>query len=238
MFITNKDRSDGFGAQYQTIIFTILFAELMGLEFVYSPFNKMDHNYDNDPFFIEKKENLINIQNNFTKKDNVEQNKIVNFDLSQIYSSVEGRLDYCLSTDSFKKIKNLFYKKNPIPVKSNKKIVNIHIRRPNIFDIGSYGYNTDEYFISIIDEIKEKHLDIEKITIYSQGKIEDFSKFNDYGVDFKLNLSIEETFTDLVFSDILVMSKSSLSYCAGLLCEGIVYYTPFWHKPKNTWIKI
>jgi hypothetical protein len=238
MYITNKVRTDGFGAQYQTIIFTILYAELKNLEFVYTPFDEMDHNYGNDPFFIEKKEKLINLINHFKTKNEVDQNKIINLELSEIYKVVEGELDYCLSTDSFKKIKNLFYDNKNKLKNSDKKTVNIHIRRPNSFDIGDYGYSSDEHFIKIINQLKKTHKDIDKITIYSQGNIDDFFNFKEYDVEFNLNSTIEETFTDLVFSDILVMSKSSLSYCSGLLCEGTVYYTPFWHKPKKTWIRI
>jgi hypothetical protein len=239
MYITNKKRSDGFGAQYQTIIFTILFAELLNLEFVYTPFTEMEHNYDNDFHFIEKKESLINIINNFKKITDIDQSKIVNYDLSHIYRTVEDRLDYCLLTDSFKKIKNLFFIKNEkLKNLNNGKTLCIHIRRPNKYDIGDYGYSSNEHYLNVIDVIKQQHKDIQKIKIYSQGEIKDFEKFKSHDVEFNLNLSIEDTFIDLVFSDILVQSKSSLSYCAGLLCDGIVYYTPFWHTPKNNWIKI
>jgi hypothetical protein len=236
MYITNKFRSDGFGAQYQCIIFTILFAELMNIEFVYSPFVSMDHNYDDDPNYLDKKEKLINLIGNYSDKNNVDQSKIMSFDLSHIYKTVEDNLDYCLSTSSFKKIKDLFYEN-----KNNKnegKNINIHIRRPNRFDIGDYGYTDDDYYLKIIEEIYKKNNDIKKIKIHSQGDVSNFSKFSKYDIDFKLNSPIEESFADLVFSDILVLSKSSFSYSAGLLCNGEVYYLPFWHKPKKTWIKI
>ena len=86
--------------------------------------------------------------------------------------------------------------------------------------------------------IEIKHPDIKKIKIHSQGDEFNFSNFKGYNIDISLNKPIEETFTDLVNSDILVISKSSFSYTAGLLCDGIVYYLPFWHKPKKTWITL
>ena len=140
-----------------------------------------------------------------------------------------------MSLDSFKKIKNLFHENKTKP---SNKVASIHIRRPNINDIGDYGYYGDDYYLRVIDDIRKKYNDIEKIKIYSQGELENFSKFVGDDIEFHLNEPIEDTFSDLVFSDILVTSKSSFSYCAGLLCDGIVYYLPFWHKPKNSWLII
>jgi hypothetical protein len=42
--ISNPCRTDGFGAQYQTIIYSVIYAELNNKEFRYSPFKKMEHN--------------------------------------------------------------------------------------------------------------------------------------------------------------------------------------------------
>lgn len=53
-----------------------------------------------------------------------------------------------------------------------------------------------------------------------------------------LNTNIEETFHYLVTAKILVTAKSSLSYCAALLNDNLIYYLDFWHKPLNKWIKI
>jgi hypothetical protein len=238
MYIINADRNDGFGAQYQTIIFSILFCELENLKFAYKPFTNMEHNYDCDPFFLDKKEELINIKNNFINYDKIPTSEIIKLDLSTIYYKVETNLDRCLASKTFSDIKKFFYENKNLQKSDDSKIVSLHIRRPNQFDIGEYGYTNDEYFLKVISEIRKKYSDLKKIKIYSQGKLEDFKNFIDNDIEFHLNEPIERTFTDLVFSDILVLSKSSFSYCAGLLSNGIVYYLPFWHKPKKTWLKI
>jgi hypothetical protein len=233
MFLTNKLREDGFGAQYQTIIFTILYCHLENYEFVYRPFEKMEHNYGFDTSFLEKKENLINIKNNYLSYFSVQKNQILDIDLNEIYTKVENNIDYCVNTEPFLKIKNLFLKnKNK---SGGEKYASIHIRRPNKFDIGDYGYTSDDYFLNAINKIKTNHPEIKKIKIYSQGEKENFSNFFIDDVELHLNESVEATFTDLVFSDILILYKSSLSYCAGLLCSGVVYYLPFWHKPLKKW---
>ena len=52
-------------------------------------------------------------------------------------------------------------------------------------------------------------------------------------------LQDESTFTDfisMVRCDILVISKSSLSFVAGLLSrKSIIIYAPFWHEPPSGW---
>ena len=101
MYIVNSLRTDGFGAQYQTIIFTLLFSELEKLNFAYRPFTKMEHNYDLDSYFLEKKEELINVINHYPNYNTIPQSQIVNFDLSLMYKKVESNLDYCLNTKTF-----------------------------------------------------------------------------------------------------------------------------------------
>jgi hypothetical protein len=53
-----------------------------------------------------------------------------------------------------------------------------------------------------------------------------------------INESVENTFTGMVLADVLVTAASSLSYTAGILSEGIVYYIPFWHVALPHWISI
>jgi hypothetical protein len=71
--------------------------------------------------------------------------------------------------------------------------------------------------------------------IYSQGDKKNFLHFKNDDILLHLNESIESTFYSMVTAQILVMSKSSLSYTAGMLSDGIIYYLPFWHKPSLNW---
>ena len=70
-YLTNFTRDDGFGAQYQTILYSIMYSELVNKEFVYTPFKKMEHNYDDDPNFLKEKENLINIIGNYKNVNDI-----------------------------------------------------------------------------------------------------------------------------------------------------------------------
>ena len=61
-YVTNKCMEDGFGSQYHHIIAYLIVCFHFGLNFAYSPITKVEHNYDNDPEFIENLENLMNIR--------------------------------------------------------------------------------------------------------------------------------------------------------------------------------
>ena len=63
--ITNSFRWDGFGSQFLAIIGSVIDAERNNCIFEYTPFTKMEHNYDDDSKFLEKKEWLINFLDNF-----------------------------------------------------------------------------------------------------------------------------------------------------------------------------
>lgn len=229
---TNFLRDDGFAAQYQTIIFSILWCELTGNKFKYSPFNTIAHNYDNDPLFVEKKEKLINIRDGYDLADD----GTIRLG-SYIYSEVEYNLDRCLAGEEIKKIKQLFWA-GKSKIYDKPKNLAVHIRAVNKEDIGSYGYVDHSYFVEKIKDVLVKH-PTANIHIYSQGRIGNFEQFlqfnNANNIYFHLNDSVEFTFQGLVEADYLIMSKSSFSYCAALLSEGEIYYLPFWHRPATFW---
>ena len=65
MFYTVSDRTDGFGAQFQTIIYCILLAENTGKTYIHNKIKSMEHNYDNDPEYLSKVELLMNVIGNY-----------------------------------------------------------------------------------------------------------------------------------------------------------------------------
>jgi hypothetical protein len=240
MFITTPKKSDGFGSQFQGIIFGILFSELNGYKYVYQKIESMEHNYENDLFFLDKIEKLMNIQNNYLHYEDICPDQVILLPQDITYYYVEQNLDFCLESQSMKQIKQYFWENKDKNVFHNDKInVAVHIRRPNQHDNRIEGANTpDVYYLKIINNIKEehKHKDL-CFHIFSQGSIENFSNFTKIeNVVFHLNEDIEKTFIMLVAADILVTSASSLSYVAALLSENTVYFLPFWHPPSKKWI--
>ena len=253
IYYTNDgNQKDGFGAQYQKIIYTILYCKFNNLEFIYTPFSNMEHNYDNDTNFIQKKENLINLINHFPVITNEikNNNKINTLFFNDIRDFIENNITDILQSDQIKEIRNIFWEnKNRNIIFDNNNIhIGIHIRRPNVQDNRLDGSDTPHnYYLKVINLIYNKYKIItnKKLVfhIYSQGNSNDFIIYknildintNNTEVVYHLNESIEKTFIEMVKTDVLILSRSSFSYIAAFLNEGEIYYQPFWHKPSNHW---
>ena len=118
----------------------------------------------------------------------------------------------------------------------------VHLRRG---DVTNADY-PDRYTNN--EKIKQTLIFIKNITTqlgwelnidgYSQGSPKEFSDLKDIVDTFYLDYDVFATFHNLVEADILVMAKSSFSYSAALLSQGIVLYEPFWHSHLNDWVVI
>lgn len=233
-YYTNITGTDGFGAQYQRIIYNYIDAKNNNLEFLYTPFKCIEHNYDNNPNFIDEIENLINLKNNIKNYCN---NSNVNV-LMYNYGKFENNIDNNINSNHMKFIKNCFWENKNKNVFNNNKInIAVHIRRGDVSDIiNKERYLPDKYYLNIINIIINKYKDKQLLFhIYSEGKIEDFEIYKNADTKLHINEDICKTFIQLVAADILVMSKSSFSYVAALLSDGEVYYKKFWHKPRKGW---
>ena len=78
------------------------------------------------------------------------------------------------------------------------------------------------------------------IHIFSEGREEDFKELKTKfpNIRMHLNTNIQETFHCLVKANLLVLSRSSFCYCAGLLNENKVdghFIKAWWHKPLKHW---
>ena len=230
----NPKRSDGFGAQFQNIIWTYIYCKMNDFEFYYLPFSKMEHNYDNDKYFIKNKEYFIN----FDKHFNLANNNYNQLDTKKCYKFIEENINTYHFIKNLNVIKNIFYKNKINPYDKDVFNIALHIRMPNSHDNGqSYGYIFDKnYYLNIINKIVDKYNNKNiKIHIFSQGKIENFEEYKNELTQFYLNEDVESTFLYFCFADILITSKSSLSYTAALLNNNEIYYTKFWHPPLKNW---
>ena len=253
VLLTSSARDDGFGAQFQTILCAALFTELTGHEFAYSPplFGNL---YTKDE--VEEFEQIMNFKGKFVDASGTEPK----VDIRNSYDFVEGNIDQVIESQSMKKIRDYFKENKVNPFEPATFNVAIHIRRPSIkptIDVpiqnGGWGdtksirnFDVDQterftrngHFLNTIDSIRRSHPGA-RFHIFSDGDPELFECFKADDTTLCINTSIKDTYTRMVYSDILVTSKSSFSYVAALLRdEGEVYYTPFWHKPASKWIKI
>jgi hypothetical protein len=241
MLITNDLRDDGFGAQYQSIIWTILFAEVKGDTFLYSDIVRMDNPEDINNF-LEKAIDCMNIKGNYPQVDSVGGVTIYAPKWPYFYKEIEYDMERFHDSKSFQKIKYLYYKNKVSPFANDVVNVAVHVRRPNKCDVRIEGTDTpDEYYIRCIKAIDAKYKAENKqclFHIFSQGSEELFQEYKQFPVRFHLNEDVFDTFNHLVFADVLVLSKSSYSYVAALLSNGMIIYKPFWHPPRKHWLLI
>ncbi len=243
MNYTTIFQEDGFGAQYQRIIETYLFCKLHNLNFLYSPFTNIEHNYNNDNKFVNNIENFINLKNNIL---NTQDKSVKRIDYGSIVMKfINNNKDLCCKGQHLEFIKKCFWEnKDKNVFKNNKLNVAIHIRRINKHDallgydnnIGGRATN-DSYYLNIINIIRNKYINEDlQFHIYSQGYEQNFEIFKAPDTILHLNEELPLTFIGMVGADILVTSASSLSYTAALLSDGIIYYKTFWHNPRKEWI--
>jgi len=253
--ITITDRDDGFGAQFQHIIFGMIYAEMNNKTYIHKPISRIAHNYENEPNFINEIEEFINIKNHY--KTTIQEPHVQVIDFWTLYNFITAdenlqpsntRFNYCLNkTNALEKIKTIFWENKTNPYESQDTTINVavHIRRPNDQDDRIEGADTpDEYYLNIMNQIrneyKKENPQEKKLLfhIFSQKTL-DKTKYDREDIILHIDEDIKKTFTSLVAADILIASKSALSYCAGLLSNSKVYFLPFTsslNPTKDSWI--
>ena len=259
---------DGFGAQFQRFIWTCIYAEeYEQSEFVYRTPKQIAHNYTDDPQFITKLEELMNMKPHYLNYDDAcaSNIEILTPDFYDIFNYVEKHIDICMKSKSMERIKDHYWQnKNrtrerlrlyriqspPAPASDTTHHLAVHIRRPNCDDTRPNGGEeyTNEYYIRSLLMIRETYLNRDsknriQYHIYSQGTEDKFADICNHpviGCDVMMHLNDtnEDTFLGMTMADILVTSASSYSYTAAFLCDGDIYYTDFWHKPCSWWNKL
>jgi len=222
--ITIKGKTDGFGAQFQAIMSGFAFARYNNYVYRHTAFKSIAHyNY---PFEM----------NTFcgfkSDKNDISSHKvdIVYKYIQPVHRSCVPDIYYTQNVlDEMRKL----YMTTEKPPKC-KYDVAIHIRRGDVNLSSEIRYTPNKLYLTVMNFIRKKYNNI-SFCIYSEGNEKDFELLKNHDVIFSLNTNIKNTFHEMVTAKILVMAKSSFSYCAALLSQGEILYIPFWHKPLKHW---
>jgi hypothetical protein len=229
-YYTIKGKTDGFCAQYLAVMSGIAFCKYKNYIYVHTPFSKMDHNVD-----VNTINKFIGVTNDCNNLSPLNQTEIIEklFE-GEVHWHRNPSIYY--TSEVLKMIRNYYYSTEK-PIIQNIDIA-IHIRRGDVDENCKEDRHTnDALYINLIKSLKIKY-PLRTITVFSEGKREDFNKFGLEEKYIVLNKDVCETFHSLVSSKIFVMAKSNFSYCAALLNENTVYYNDFWHRPLDHWLKI
>jgi hypothetical protein len=262
MYITNKQCQDGFGSQFQHIIACILISMKEKYEFYYTPLQDAEHNYDNDPSYLEKLENLMNIRDFFPTIDAVDDSnktRITQYE-GEEKKMIDADITKYANEENLHRIRVMFWDNKPDRdsfFNYNKCYnVAVHVRRVNphdnkIFQNLNFGQNSsydgrffnDKYFLNRMATIRQwfKNYSPDKqimFHVYSQshGGKHNFDAYSQHpDVMLHIDEDITTTFMGMVSADMLVTSPSSMSYIAGYFNLGVVIASPFWHATLPHW---
>ena len=130
------------------------------------------------------------------------------------------------------------YYVNKAPRRNARVTVGVHLRRFNAFDD-----NPD--YIASLDRIDRTLADVRAVLerlgiepvvrLFSQGSADDLPDALRRGAELHLDADPVWSLQELVEADILVSSRGSFSYVAGLLCDGIVICEAF-YPPQGGWL--
>lgn len=256
-YVSTQPRLDGFGAQFQNIIFDILFTHAMtpAVQYVF-PSNvtrmKFEHNYGNDPTFSDRLIRLMNLNTHYNFKTTATaatdtatttatttvKRSVIFYNGVKNYAFCETNLTRLLETTGFKSMQQLFFEGKSTPHDAEFYNVAVHVRKYSASDMRIHRRMNEptSYYVNVMRFITAGYKGTKPIRfhIYSQGNVVEFAAFAE--VVMHLDESVEDTFNGLVFADALVTSASSFSYVAAILTHGTVFYKKFWHKPSMKWI--
>jgi hypothetical protein len=261
-FITCSGKNDGGGAQALAIMSTMLFAHDLGLTYVHTPFIEIAHNDNDDDDWEIKWEDFFGLGAEESHISDFSDSSLKVIDLSAL-SKVSSKRDeilyrvsqchkygnfspdrYSFISSSLKNKYRLSDKsKYSLNIFSNRVKISIHVRRGDISSVGlnASRYTHNDSILRILNQILQESYNLGlklSIHLFSQGVKEDFGELQNLDIEFHLNECVFSTFHNLVDSDVLIMSKSTFSYTAALLSNGVKIYEPFYHKPLKDWIPI
>ena len=243
--------NDGFGENYKMLIYTMMYAELNNLNFVFTPFKKFEHLDDEDSADMMKTlQNIINIDNLLDTEKKHENDKIT-LNPFQLLTFFHKNVEECAKSKTLQYVK-IKFRENTVNT-FDKGVVNIciHIRRMDATDRNRINNKEngilpgmdvpDELYMLMIQQFNEAFENQPKkckFHVYSEGDEKDFEIYTKEAenVILHLNEPLDKTFTDLVYGDVLIIAPSALSYTAGMLSASkVIYYIRYCDKPLPKW---
>jgi hypothetical protein len=239
--ITCTGKRDGGGAQVQAVMSAILFSRAVGVPYFHTPFKSMMHG--NEPKrFAARWEEAFNLGIGaasvpagvpiITGEAFNKQHGTTPAVVAQPYfhSFADANPDF------YRTIVDQFRAGLALPPRSfASPTIAVHVRRGDVVGRPAEANRvTDNDTVTRHIETALRDHPGYRVVVFSQGVEADFQTLPKI-CEFELNSDIFWTISGLIQADCLIMAKSSLSYVAGLLSKGTVYYEPFWHGPLSTW---
>ena len=233
------NQNAGVGHQFIGWASAYSLADMYGLTFAYQPFGFFEEFLpfgDNEIKYSELNLSIINVPrfDFLTERDVLESAITKAPGDSIIHLEVDQFIPWARL--SVTKLKAKYTNRT-----GGKNILASHIRRGQIMqwtpEEREGRFLPNDYFVNVIKQVKSVSPNIES-HIYSMGQPGEFTEFSG---DTHFHLSKDENDFEgtcealraMINADILVMSRSGMSYMAGILSNGINIVHPFWTMISN-----
>jgi hypothetical protein len=262
--VTVAGRNDGMGSQALARMSAICLAKRYGLTYVHTPFLAMQHAeglqttspYEASEEWAATWERILNLGHN---EVNAAECELPRVEIEDFIADQKWRSSPCLLSagyfsmiidgmpDAYHAVTESLRAKyfTGIAQKRQSTAIEVcaHLRRgvdvrPDNPDT-AYRYVANDAMAKSILMTQSILKDLgltSRARLFSQGDERDFDSFQELGFELHLNTPAISTFREFVEADVLIMTKSSFSYVAALLSDGVKLYDRFARSPLSDWI--
>ena len=250
--ITCTGRTDGLGMQALARMSGLNFAKNFGATYVDAPFAKIGHAPGAMSDWIDAWEQLFNFSRGEERLSDADYVVVDYSDYLRnkvpLSDKVVLRFQQCYwlhrrYPDSFEVLAPSLREKCGLPEYRDEQddvIVAVHVRRGDVSSSrNSMRFTPNKKILKSIENASQALRNLNKtfqIEIHSQGKPSEFKDFADIGCRLHLDTDAVWTMRKLIEADMLIMSKSSFSYVAGVVNRGVKVYEPTFNPPQSAWI--
>lgn len=232
------------GAAFQAlyVMWAINFARICGLTYVHTPFNRIWHADRPMREWVDAWEAHFNLGIGEVAADSGDHD-VVNFfynfhDLLSLFGVTVDDLTRAFDV-TIPEFRRKYYS-NKSPRRKEVLTVCVHVRRgditssrPDMWTSTSVIAKTMAKVRAVLDGYRFKH----KICVFSQGNYKDIAELDGPGTEFFLDADPFWSMQEIIEADILITAKSSFSYVAALISEGIKIYEPCLdYPPLSSWV--
>lgn len=253
--IMAQGRHDGAGAQTMSRMSALCLARHYGLRYVHTPFETMDHSEGPPREWAAKWERVFNLGEGELTLDKC---RLPVIGIERFMANKDWWMKPCILTAGhfvrftdrnpgayhaiIPELRRKYALSRTPPARERVLSVAAHVRRGDVSATDPETAHRSPDLVAIETAIRQvKHVVTRlgipaRFRIYSQGSRDDLEAFEALGCELLLDAPALSTFDALVESDVLLMGRSSFSFTAALLNEGVKIYDPFDRPAVPGWL--
>ncbi len=256
LHIMATGRVDGAGAQATAKMSAMALARHYGLTYVHTPFQTIEHAEEVSPeAWAAAWESIFNLGDGELSADAcaLPQVGIEEFIGNKLWWNKPCLLaagHYARFTDSHPEayarisdeLRTKYRRTRPERLAHREIVVCAHLRRGDVSATDPDTANRAPDYVSFLNCLRQVQgalagTDLAvRAKIFSQGDARGLEMLQAMGCELNLNTPAIETFHQMVDADVLVMGRSSFSFAAALLGEGLRIYDPCARAPVPGWL--